>query len=359
MTEFTIDEIQVPSSLDEPGAGDFIEMVNLRNHIEAAILGSDALSWTADGLIPIFSDNPHRIRRHFIVRVDGRMVGRALVGWPTTPDSVEGGIYLEVLDSYRRRGIGSALLEHSEALTDSIERPVLQSELPHTPIAGGDRIPSPTGFGDLPLADPGVRFLLRRGYSLEMVNRISQLDPVASAQTVAERLDAALAVAGADYRLVTWAGAAPEERYEDLARLKSAMDTDAPSAGMESTEDPWDVERIRDWDTRMQATGRLLLTAGAEHVPSGRLVAYTEIGLPRGEAPPATQEDTLVLKTHRGHRLGMLIKAANLRQLHAVSAGTRVVTTFNAEDNRPMLDVNEALGFRAIGYEGSWQKDLR
>ena len=70
-----------------------------------------------------------------------------------------------------------------------------------------------------------------------MVNRISQLDLTASAASVAGQLDAAQAVAGADYRVVTWAGAAPEERYEDLARLKSAMDTDAPSAGMESTEE--------------------------------------------------------------------------------------------------------------------------
>jgi GNAT superfamily N-acetyltransferase len=98
------------------------------------------------------------------------------------------------------------------------------------------------------------------------------------------------------------------------------------------------------------------LTAAAEHVPTGALAAYTEIGLPRGDAPPATQEDTLVLKSHRGHRLGMLLKAANLRQLREVSPDTAVITTFNAEDNRPMLDVNEALGFHAIGYEGSWQK---
>jgi len=101
------------------------------------------------------------------------------------------------------------------------------------------------------------------------------------------------------------------------------------------------------------------LTAAAEHAPTGRLAAYTELGLPPGDSAPATQEDTLVLRSHRGHRLGLLLKAANLRQLREVSPGTTVVTTFNAEDNRPMLDVNEALGFRSIGHEGSWQKYLR
>ena len=63
-----------------------------------------------------------------------------------------------------------------------------------------------------------------------------------------------------------------------------------------------------------------------------------------------------MLRDHRGHRLGMLVKAANLVQLLRSPRDATAVTTFNAEDNRPMLDVNEALGFEAIGLEGNWQK---
>lgn len=356
---WTVDEVRVPATLDQPGAEDFIELVTLRNHIEAEILGSDALSWTPAGLIPIFGDSAHRLRRHFVVRVDGRMVGRALVGWPASSDSAEASIYVEVLEPYRRRGIGEALLAQAEALTAWIGRPVLQSELPHTPITGGVRVPSPTGFGDVSAEDPGVRFLQQHGFQLEMVARISQLDLATAAATVAEQRQLAEAHAGADYRVVTWAGPAPTDRYEDLAKLKTAMSTDAPSAGMEMTVDVWDLERVADWDVRMQATGRLLFTAAAEHVPSGQLVAYSEIGLPRGDAQPATQEDTLVLKAHRGHRLGLLTKAANIQHLVAAAPRTTVITTFNAEDNVPMLAVNVALGFQPIGIEGNWQKDLR
>jgi hypothetical protein len=68
------------------------------------------------------------------------------------------------------------------------------------------------------------------------------------------------------------------------------------------------------------------------------------------------QQDTLVLREHRGHRLGMLLKVANLRQLALQFPEQSAVTTFNAEENRFMLDVNEALGFTPMGYEGAWRR---
>ncbi|MET4783432.1 hypothetical protein [Glaciihabitans sp. UYNi722] len=52
----------------------------------------------------------------------------------------------------------------------------------------------------------------------------------------------------------------------------------------------------------------------------------------------------------------MLLKIANILHLEAVRPRHPSIITFNAEENRHMLDVNETVGFAPIGYEGAWKK---
>lgn len=348
---FTIDEITVPD--DPAGSQDFLDLVRVRNEVEVDILGSDILMLGPEALGPMYRDNPHRRQRHFVARSNGTVVGRARLGWRTPKDAVSVGLTIDVVESHRRQGIGQALLDTLEAAAAETGRSVLQTDLAHTAAPGGERLVSPTGFGSLPMADPGVAFLLRNAYVLEFIGRISRLD-VDPALAV-EQGRAAQAKAGDDYRVVSWAGHTPEHLLADLAVLKTRMSTDAPMAGFEITEDPWDAGRVRANDARETEGGRDKITAAVEHGPSGTLVGFTELTFPIGGGAYAIQEDTLVLREHRGHRLGMLLKAANLERL-AVEHPGMVVATFNAEDNRPMLDVNEALGFEPIGLEGNWQK---
>lgn len=102
---------------------------------------------------------------------------------------------------------------------------------------------------------------------------------------------------------------------------------------------------------------RILITA-AQHVETGELAGFTELGIGPDLTATTHQHDTLVLREHRGHRLGQLIKCAALLRWSDIAPESPSIITYNAEENRPMLSINEALGFRAIAYEGAWRKEL-
>ena len=101
-----------------------------------------------------------------------------------------------------------------------------------------------------------------------------------------------------------------------------------------------------------------LLVMAAEHIPTRTLAAFTGFAAVPNTDEFVHQDDTLVIKEHRGKRLGMLVKTANLQRLAAERPSVRRVGTWNAEENSYMLSINVALGFRPAGGSGEWQLRL-
>ncbi|MEO6605652.1 MAG: GNAT family N-acetyltransferase [Aeromicrobium sp.] len=357
MNEVVIEELILPDSLEGPGGDEFRELIEVRNRIETDTLGTDALSPTAEAIFPHFISNPQKTRRHFVVRDAGRIVARGLTSWLTAADAPAVSVMADVLPSHRRRGIGSALFAHQEAIAADLGRQVIQASVIHT-SADGERISASTGFGDVPANDAGVQFLMRHGYALEQVARISRLDLTTAAASLEEHRRVSQDKAGPDYRIVSWIGRTPEKWLEQKAALSTAMSVEEPSGGLATIEDVWDADRVRAHDDRQAGTGRTLFTSAAEHVPTGTLAAHTELGRADGTDEPAVQEDTLVLRAHRGKRLGMLLKAANAQFMLEHAPDTAQILTFNVEENVPMLRVNLEMGFEPIGAEGEWQKRI-
>jgi len=359
MTAFTVEELIVPQTIGAADAADFIEATELRNTVEALGYGTRELEMTPAETLPFWLDTENAPKRLFGVRVDGVLVGR---GFYEVNVGKEGGervawSAVEVLPEFRERGIGSAIAEHVETLArdDSRDRLLVYVVSPPAP---GPRLEAATGFGSVPRDNPEVRFLLARGFALEQVERGSRLPLPLDDGQLRAAFAAASAASGSDYSVHYWTGATPERWLDDLAVLYTRMSTDAPSAGLEEPEDVWTAARVAAEDERQAASPRTPVTAAVEHVPTGRLVGFTELSVPPDTTRSVGQYDTLVLREHRGHRLGMLLKVANLAALHEHHPGFPSVITFNAEENRHMLQVNEDLGFVPIGYEGAWRKQL-
>jgi GNAT superfamily N-acetyltransferase len=355
LTNFTIDELTIPAGLLRANAADFSAAVEVGNIVESLGYGTTDMNYDAAETLPHYL-NPHEPTRLLIARVDGRIVARGIYETQTGDDADSAWLTTQVLPQFRRAGIGTAIASAVEAMAASDGK---KKALVYTPIAGmgGEQLTPPTGFGSVDASHPDTRFLLARGYRLEQVERASRLSlPV---DDLAARVVEAERTSGTDYRTTFWEGRTPEPWLEDFARLATRMSTDAPTAGLEEPEDVWTVDRVIESDDRnARLNPRRRVVAAVEHIPSGRLVGFTVLSVPRHAARAVDQYATLVLREHRGHRLGMLLKVANLAHLERVAPGHPSVITFNAEENRHMLDVNEAVGFHPIASESAWRKDL-
>jgi hypothetical protein len=264
-----------------------------------------------------------------------------------------------VLNAFTGRGIGRTLLQHAQELAAAEGRTILQSFTEHPADFDADgpgRLRPATGAGFLPAAARGVRFALAAGYRLEQVERFSVLDVPAHAGIWDGLEREAVAKAGEDYELLGWTGTCPAGYVDELAVLMSRMSTDAPTGELSYDEETWDVARVRHVEDKWKKAGIVSLVAAARHRPSGKLAAYSVLQLTPSKPWLADQDDTLVAKPHRGHRLGMLVKLLNLRRLRSEYPDVERVTTFNAVENDHMLAINIALGFRPAGWDGEWQR---
>ena len=82
------------------------------------------------------------------------------------------------------------------------------------------------------------------------------------------------------------------------------------------------------------------------HDETGEMAALTKVFIDPAEPAWGQQGITAVTRPHRGHRLGLLTKAAMLEWLTSAEPRLERIATTNAEVNAHMIAVNEALGYR-------------
>ncbi|HMO10688.1 MAG TPA: GNAT family N-acetyltransferase, partial [Actinotalea sp.] len=236
---------------------------------------------------------------------------------------------------------------------------IAASEHPGEPAADDPAaLVAPTGAGRIDGRSAGARFAARHGYSLAQAERYSMLELPVGPRLLDRLHTQAAAVAGDAYRLIGWTDRTPDEWVDGIAALLTRMSTDAPLGELDIREEPWDAARLRVYEAQRAAGGFAVHMVAAQHVETGELAGFTAVECPLDKPEVVEQGDTIVLRAHRGHRLGLLLKAEMLRRLTVERPEARRVHTWNAEENDHMLGINVALGFRPRGVVGVWQKTV-
>jgi len=192
--------------------------------------------------------------------------------------------------------------------------------------------------------------------SLE-VRRLHDLDGSAHETARFQALYDEAAAYARDYELRTFAGPAPEEFLAGLAEVTAAIN-DAPLDDLEYEDEQYDAARVRAYEQAQAASGYRMHRVVARHRTTGVLAGHTVVSVDAEQPAWGEQHDTAVVPEHRGHRLGMLLKAAMLLHLAEVEPQLRCILTENAASNGPMIAVNERLGHRIAGRQLLFQRRL-
>jgi len=249
---------------------------------------------------------------------EGEVVGGYVSSEPLMEDTDTAQGWIVVDGGHRRRGVAAALLDAAR----------------ETHVANGrKKLESSVRVGSAASA-----FTAQAGGTITQIELCNVLE--------LERLPSELATPPsppAGYHLRTWSGECPDDLVAAYAAAHAAMN-DAPRGTAEREGKSYTAARVRDAEARERRVGITPLTTAAV-TDDGEVAAYTDIVI-TGRPTSVIQEDTGVVRAHRGHGLGLAVKLANLHDVRAALPALRTVITWNAETNRHMLAVNERMGFR-------------
>ncbi|MGH8791266.1 MAG: GNAT family N-acetyltransferase [Stackebrandtia sp.] len=274
--------------------------------------------------------------------VDGdATVGTLAIEYPLKDNLTLGEVEINVRPEHRRRGVGAALYAHAARRLRELGRTTV-----------GAAVQQPVDAEQV----PGTAFAESLGFTRRNVEMRRRLGlPVDGA--LLDELAAPAAEAASGYVVRTWRGRCPDEFAEQYAHLRAMISVEAPLGEIEYEMEKWDVERLRAEEDVATAQDRIVLTAVAV-APDASLAGHTQLAVPGHEKVRVFQGDTLVLDAHRGHKLGMALKIANLRVLQEEFPDRTHVDTWNAKQNGPMNAVNNALGFYSLESFEEWQRRL-
>jgi len=273
----------------------------------------------------------------FVAWDGDRAVAEATVDLPWRDNADSASVRVRVHPDARGRGLGRALWERAVGVARE---------------QGRTRVHAGAWQGG-----PGVAVLDHWGLARTSVGVIRRVDLHGTPRSTWDRLyDEALGVADG-YELVQQVGSTPSDRVEALVALHDAIN-DAPSSDPDDEPDAWDAQRLADYEGAMAGRRQTLYRVMARHRATGAWAGQSMLCVNEFSPAEAFQEDTSVVRAHRGHRLGLLIKAAMLRWVGDERPEVGAIDTWNAANNHHMIAINERLGATVVARHQGFRADV-
>lgn len=296
-----------------------------REQTPALAAGWLAHGWDGEPMVP------------HLARAGGEVVGFA--GLETSEYDNLDLAWLSVIvhPAHRRRGHGTAILAFLEG--EARER---------------GRTSVGVDAWDLPAVHA---FATRHGFvrKLASINRrqvLADIDWPALEERAAEAV-----LHAADYAIERWSVPTPDTQLDALAEMAAAIN-DAPLDDLEYEDEVFTGARMRAYEEATAGRRERMYRLVARHLPTDALAAQTVVTVSVDDPTWADQHDTSVLESHRGHRLGLLLKAEMMRWLRDDEPGLQTIDTWNAESNAHMIGVNRLLGYQIQGRQWAYQRQV-
>ena len=244
---------------------------------------------------------------------------------------------VSVAPEHRRRGVGRALFARIvDAVRDQGREDIVF--IAHAT----DRVPAAEAFARAIGATPGL--------------------PMKTNQLVLADVDRRqvrewAGISPAGYRLERLDGMVPDALMPAYLEAANGMN-DAPKGDIafgEWRETEQQQREREDWLRKAGIDAWLIL---AVHEATGAGAGFTAVAYDPKVPHVVQQHGTAVIAGHRGHRLGLWMKAAMLERILDERPQARFIRTGNANVNEWMLDINTKLGFRVAWQATLWQVPL-
>ena len=263
---------------------------------------------------------PEVERRLWPAREAGEAVAAAWLHLPRDKEHLIV-VQVRVRPDLRRRGMGRRFVGALIPELQAIGRPQVLGT-----------VPSDSGFEAWCVAmgmKPASRFVMQR-------LRLAETQP--SRWDVPDPLG---------YRMVAWTGAAPEEILASYALARRAIN-DQVMGTLDTREPDWTPELVRAMEAEAAESGTEIWAVAAVHEASGEVAGMTDLHIYAAQPELGVQRYTAVVRDHRGHGMGLAMKAAQLRRLAAERPGLLEVTT-QTGDLEHIAAISRELGFQDLG----------